>query len=210
MSGDSKDNRQGEGQADVTAELLAHPLALPAIAATIGMGMATQVLGFWMGAMSGSLQAGRRAMGDHTPIGGTAADTSSLPKVAAASAQKSRQAVKSMVETAQSKAAAAKRLQGETNVVPLRKPKSVDGAKAAEPPKVAERPEKDDLKLINGVGPKLEQMLNKLGVTSFAQVASWTGADIERIEKHFGFPGRIERDGWVAQAAARLGGKAAS
>jgi len=36
----------------------------------------------------------------------------------------------------------------------------------------------DDLKMIKGVGPKLEALLNKLGVYHFDQVAGWRKAEV--------------------------------
>ena len=60
----------------------------------------------------------------------------------------------------------------------------------------------DDLKLIKGVGPKLEAMLNKLGVNTFAQIAEWNNSDIAKISTELGsFKDRITRDDWVAKAA---------
>lgn len=59
----------------------------------------------------------------------------------------------------------------------------------------------DDLKLIKGVGPKLEKLLNEVGVWHFDQIASWKAKDIAIVdEKLDGFKGRISRDGWVKQA----------
>ncbi len=44
-------------------------------------------------------------------------------------------------------------------------------------------------------------MLKGLGVTSFAQVASWTAADVAEIDAKLGtFAGRITRDNWIDQA----------
>jgi NADH-quinone oxidoreductase subunit E len=60
----------------------------------------------------------------------------------------------------------------------------------------------DDLKRISGVGPKLEQTLNGLGIYHFAQVAAWGPDDIARVDEKLTFKGRIERDDWVSQAAA--------
>ena len=60
----------------------------------------------------------------------------------------------------------------------------------------------DDLKAISGVGPKLEQALNGKGIFRFAEIARWTGADVEKIEAELGLDGRIARDGWVEQARA--------
>ena len=60
--------------------------------------------------------------------------------------------------------------------------------------------DKDDLKLLSGVGPALEKKLNEAGVTSFAQVASWGDAEIADFCEKLSFKGRIEREGWVDQA----------
>jgi len=62
--------------------------------------------------------------------------------------------------------------------------------------------QKDDLKLISGVGPVLEGRLNSAGITTWAQVAALKKADIERLESHLSFPGRVTRDEWVKQAKA--------
>jgi predicted flap endonuclease-1-like 5' DNA nuclease len=59
----------------------------------------------------------------------------------------------------------------------------------------------DDLSRIKGVGPKLVALLAELGVTSFAQIAAWSDADVTRIDDQLGrFKGRITRDQWIAQA----------
>lgn len=59
----------------------------------------------------------------------------------------------------------------------------------------------DDLTRIKGLGPKIAALLAGMGVTSFSQIASWSDADIERIDAELGrFKGRISRDQWVAQA----------
>lgn len=60
----------------------------------------------------------------------------------------------------------------------------------------------DDLKLIGGIGPKLEQVLNGLGVWTFEQIAAWNPAEIAWVDDYLQFKGRIGRDDWVAQAAA--------
>ncbi|SDA45547.1 NADH-quinone oxidoreductase subunit E [Mesorhizobium qingshengii] len=60
----------------------------------------------------------------------------------------------------------------------------------------------DDLKLISGVGPKIESILHTLGIFTFAQVASWRKAEREWVDGYLSFQGRIERDDWVKQAKA--------
>ena len=59
----------------------------------------------------------------------------------------------------------------------------------------------DDLKLIVGVGPVLERMLQQLGITTYRQIARWSERDIDEFDAKLPeFPGRIRRDGWVTQA----------
>jgi len=68
----------------------------------------------------------------------------------------------------------------------------------------------DDLTRIKGVGPKLSTLLGQLGVTSFAQIAAWTDADLARIDPQLGaFAGRPARDKWVEQARFLAAGDAA-
>ena len=59
----------------------------------------------------------------------------------------------------------------------------------------------DDLKLIVGIGPVLERMLHKMGVTTYRQIARWSERDIDEFDAKLPeFPGRIRRDAWVTQA----------
>jgi large subunit ribosomal protein L22 len=60
--------------------------------------------------------------------------------------------------------------------------------------------EVDDLKEIGGVGPKLEDKLNSIGVYRFDQIANWTKENIAEFDDLLSFKGRIERDEWVAKA----------
>jgi len=70
-------------------------------------------------------------------------------------------------------------------------------------PKGIERPAKaDDLKLISGVGPKIEKTLHSLGIFTYAQVASWKKAERDWVDGYLAFHGRIEREDWVKQAKA--------
>jgi predicted flap endonuclease-1-like 5' DNA nuclease len=57
-----------------------------------------------------------------------------------------------------------------------------------------------DLKLIRGIGVLIEKKLNSMGITTFAQIANWSAADIERVSHVLDFKGRIERENWVEQA----------
>ncbi|MFK0683111.1 NADH-quinone oxidoreductase subunit E [Ochrobactrum sp. BD67] len=70
-------------------------------------------------------------------------------------------------------------------------------------PVAMERPEAvDDLKLISGVGPKIEATLHELGIFTYKQVASWKKAEREWVDGYLSFHGRIEREDWVKQAKA--------
>jgi len=60
----------------------------------------------------------------------------------------------------------------------------------------------DDLKMIAGVGPKLEKTLNSLGFWHFSQIAKWTKSDVAIVDDELSFKGRIERDDWIKQAKA--------
>ncbi|MDQ0314004.1 polyhydroxyalkanoate depolymerase [Amorphus orientalis] len=68
----------------------------------------------------------------------------------------------------------------------------------------------DDLTRISGVGPRLAERLNALGIYHFSQLAALDAAAIAEIDKELAFPGRIQRDGWVDQAKALAGEMAAS
>jgi NADH-quinone oxidoreductase subunit E len=59
----------------------------------------------------------------------------------------------------------------------------------------------DDLKLIWGIGPKLEQALNKLGIYHFSQIASWSMTQLKWVDDRLeDFRGRAVRDKWIEQA----------
>lgn len=59
----------------------------------------------------------------------------------------------------------------------------------------------DDLKQIKGVGPKLEALLNEIGIYHFSQVAGWRKKEVAWADQNLvGFKGRVSRDEWVKQA----------
>ena len=65
--------------------------------------------------------------------------------------------------------------------------------------------EADDLKQIKGIGPKLEQILNEMGIFHIAQIAEWGAREIAWLDENLeGFKGRATRDDWVAQAHAAI------
>lgn len=70
------------------------------------------------------------------------------------------------------------------------------------PAGISKPAEPDDLKMISGVGPKIEGILHSLGIYTFAQVASWTKAERDWVDGYLKFKGRIEREDWLKQATA--------
>ncbi|UXX83877.1 50S ribosomal protein L21 [Roseovarius pelagicus] len=91
---------------------------------------------------------------------------------------------------------------------PAKKAAPAKKADKAEAPEKAAAPKKaakadaagDDLKQLSGVGPALEKKLHENGVTTFAQIAAWTDADVADMDEKLSFKGRIEREGWIDQA----------
>ena len=59
---------------------------------------------------------------------------------------------------------------------------------------------RDNRKLIRGIGPRNEGRLNEIGVFRFEQIAAWSRRQQREIGEELAFPGRIERERWVAQA----------
>jgi predicted flap endonuclease-1-like 5' DNA nuclease len=73
---------------------------------------------------------------------------------------------------------------------------------APEPEPVAEAAAApDDLTRMKGVGPRLADRLNSVGVTSFAQIAALSPEAAAELDSKLGdFQGRLERDRWIDQA----------
>ena len=88
------------------------------------------------------------------------------------------------------------------------KPAVASATPAEAPPPPSGKPnipaavgEPDNLRLIKGVGPKLNTLLNNLGVTRFDQIAEWKEAEIIEVDQYLDtFSGRITRDAWIDQA----------
>ena len=77
----------------------------------------------------------------------------------------------------------------------------VDIERNAPPPLLDAPGTPDDLKLIVGIGPAIERVLYRSGIATYRQIARLTEREIDAIEDTLAeFPGRIRRDGWVAQA----------
>jgi len=160
--------------------LMAHPTAAVVAATAVGLGVTSQMAGFMLGAM--------QAFVDATQKAAVKVETPLEPVVAEKATREA------MAEMPVAKAPVAK----------------ASGAKAKEPkpPRAARivETQANDLKRISGIGPKLEQVLNGMGIRQFAEIARWTEKDVKRVDDQLGFGGRIARDGWVEQAKALLKG----
>ena len=81
------------------------------------------------------------------------------------------------------------------------------GRRTADGKKTTRKDGQDDLKLIFGIGPKIEKMLNSEGVTRFEHIASWQAAEVQKYSAMLdSFPDRIERDEWVSSAQQIIDG----
>lgn len=95
--------------------------------------------------------------------------------------------------TAAKKTAAKKPDAPQTSVSDASKPAALDKARSSGA---------DDLKRIKGVGPKIEGILNSLGIFHFDQIAAWDQANKDWVDDHLSFKGRIDREEWIPQAEA--------
>ncbi len=103
--------------------------------------------------------------------------------------------------------AKAKPKRGSVAPTPKTDVKAESGTPAATPgkkPRTMKAPRKagaDDLKLIKGIGPKLEATVNSLGFFHFDQIAKWGQDELAWVDQNLeGFKGRASRDNWVEQA----------
>jgi len=58
----------------------------------------------------------------------------------------------------------------------------------------------DDLQRISGIGPVNEKVLHGLGTYHFDQIAAWTADEVQWVDDHLKFNGRIAREEWIRQA----------
>lgn len=112
------------------------------------------------------------------------------PKPAAVSKVKPEPEPKPEVQPAASKPAAKTAAAAVATGKPVR-PKGLPGARDGKP---------DKLQMISGVGPKLEKTLHGLGYFHFDQIAAWGKDQVDWVDEHLRYKGRIERDEWIAQA----------
>ncbi len=197
--------------------LMAHPTAALAAATAIGFGFATHMTSVFLGSLHGAIDAtsklARRLEEEQQAKAGAPDESASsadatvepVPAVKDVKPRKAAQPKPATVKAVKPVAAKAKPAVEKAPAV-----KAATGAKAttAEKPAVsaktarAGRPngKADDLKKIEGVGPKLEQVLNSRGIRRFADLAALDAAEIEALDAAIDLDGRAIRDDWAGQA----------
>jgi predicted flap endonuclease-1-like 5' DNA nuclease len=169
----------------------------------IGAVLIAAILLWWLLSLGGVKKKTDSAPKDILPSPAAALAPPVAPVVQAAVPAAKTAKAKAPVKTAATrKAAAPKTAAPKAAAKPVAekaKAEKAPKAQAAKPAPTSSIP--DNLELIKGLGPKVNNLLKGLGVTSFAQVANWTAADVADIDAKLGaFAGRITRDNWIDQA----------
>lgn len=197
--------------------LMAHPTAALAAATAIGFGFATHMTSVFLGSLHGAIDAttklARRLEEEQQAKAGTPDEDASsaevtvepAPAVKDVKPRKAAQPKPATVKATKPVAAKAKAAAQKAPAV-----KAAAGAKVAtaEKPAAAVKTTRagrangktDDLKKIEGVGPKLEQVLNSRGIRRFADLAALDAAELEALDAAIGLDGRAIRDDWAGQA----------
>jgi NADH-quinone oxidoreductase subunit E len=194
--------------------LFVHPFAGTAAVAAVGVGLASQGFGLWLGTVSALAEASQRMFSLYDEFGGDVRSFEAKPR---SPATKAKSATKVLIEDARSTALEIAGTADAAGAATPAKaqpviPANADSSAALQPedfrqPKSMPKPKKpDDLKAISGIGPKLETVLNGLGVWTYAQIAQWAPEEIAWVDDYLSFKGRIGRDDWIGQAA-KLAGK---
>ena len=153
-------------------------------------------------------KAGTKAKKQPTPSKGRPADKTGITKQQAAATSAAKPVSKA--DPKGEKAAAAK---GKTvkSANKAKAPAAAVKTGAGKKPRTMKAPRKsgaDDLKLIKGVGPKMETMLNGMGFYHWDQVGKWGPDEVAWVDQNLeGFKGRVSRDNWVAQAKKLAAGE---
>jgi predicted flap endonuclease-1-like 5' DNA nuclease len=71
---------------------------------------------------------------------------------------------------------------------------------AATPIRPSEPPAHDNLQRIGGITAEIERTLNGLGVSRYSEIAQWSPAQVERLDRELGLSGRMSRENWIEQA----------
>lgn len=217
-------------------DLMTNPAAAMAAATAFGFGMAAQMSKFFLGSLQGAmevtgqlarqLEEERKAAEANTVAEAKVEAKAETPEPASAPAEvKAKMPVASKVKAkveAPAKPVAAKveKPKPAPKAKALAKPAAAPKVKAKPEPKVgvaapAPKPKKasgkaDDLKKIDGIGPKVEQVLKGRGITRYQDLVAMDDAALTALDNELGLDGRVLRDDWAGQARRLAGGKARS
>ncbi|WP_246765244.1 NADH-ubiquinone dehydrogenase [Aminobacter sp. SR38] len=198
-----------------SANLMVHPAAGFAAASALGVGLASHAMGVWMGAVSGASEVAQRLL---SPFADYAGDVASFAPARTKIARRGDDETASLIAEVKTLARKLEQAEAKPAVAATVEPAVIETAVFEEAPvglqpedfrqpASIERPETpDDLKAISGIGPKLEQVLNGLGIWTYGQIAGWTAEEVAWADDYLGFKGRIGRDDWIGQAATLAGG----
>jgi NADH-quinone oxidoreductase subunit E len=204
----SNENSKGSSAVPGDSGYLAgasHPLSLHPVVAnqfaafvavtSIGFGVASQMANLMLGGMQDAM--GRAAKGE----------TPDVAPVAKEAAQEITAVHNQVIADTAPKSTKAPQRRSATQRAPVKKAPALKATPLPQgdaPKKTRVRAKANDLKRISGVGPKVEELLHKAGVKTFADIAGWTSGDVARIDRDLGLEGRILRDDWIGQAQALL------
>lgn len=180
--------------------LMAHSTAAAMAASAVGLGIANQMAGAWLGMMRGALEAGiemAEALGV-TPEGIPAEPAAAAPATARPAETAAPAAPAPVVKVARVKT---------KGTPPAPAPVAKVEPARAEPAKVGKRAGGDDLKRIAGIGPKLETMLKARGIRRYGDLVALGAEGLARLDAELKLDGRSARDGWLDAARALVPGR---
>lgn len=194
--------------------LMAHPAAAFAAATAIGFGMATHMTSVILGSLQGAIEASgklaRRLEEEQAAAAGNGATSAPAeletsvpvadekPRKATAPRKVAPKAVKAAPVVAKPATEKTKKAAAKADAPAKAAP--VKEAKVGKPARATGKA--DDLKKIEGIGPKLEQVLNGRGIRRFADLAALDDTALAALDEAIGLGGRAIRDDWAGQARA--------
>jgi NADH-quinone oxidoreductase subunit E len=205
--------------AETLNPLMSNPAAAMAAATAIGFGLATHMTNLFFGSLQGAMDASgklarkieedRKAAEESEPQVSTGATGPVAAKPSVKPQAKTKAAPVKAAKRVVAKPAPSKPVAVKTPVAKVSagdKPAPAPVAKA----KAKASGKADDLKKIEGIGPKLEQVLIGRGISRFAQIADLGEEALSALDKDIGLDGRVLRDDWAGQARRLSGGKVRS
>jgi NADH-quinone oxidoreductase subunit E len=199
--------------AQASSKLFAEQAAAMAMMTAYGMSVAAQMTGMMLGALRGptsvdEAEKPKSAEPKAAPVAESATGKVVELRPRAPKTAESKPALVAKVAEKPVKKAA--KQSAKTKVAPAKAPEPKPVApvdKAAPKVAIQAATDRDDLKKIPGIGPRLEQELNARGITRYADLGGLSKAAVKKLDAELELEGRITRDDWAGQAKALSGGK---